>query len=131
MSVEIEVGLENAAKIKVPQTETQRLDLGPDKQVSSNLAIISPQWIRRGPPWPWRKAKRVLRAWMFHALAKVPPATRRARRPNFPARERTCCARKRLTMKRKPPISPGHRPWSTRAAPTQSSRKPIWAAMDR
>jgi len=37
MSVEIEVGLENAAKIKVPQTETQRLDLGPDKQVSSKL----------------------------------------------------------------------------------------------
>ena len=30
MSVEIEVGLENAANIKVPQTETRRLDLGPD-----------------------------------------------------------------------------------------------------
>ena len=37
MSVEIEVGLENAAKIKVPQTETRRLDLGPDKQVGSKL----------------------------------------------------------------------------------------------
>jgi membrane fusion protein (multidrug efflux system) len=37
MSVEIEVGLENAAKIKVPQTETQRLDLGPDRHVSSKL----------------------------------------------------------------------------------------------
>src|SRR6516225_2876505 len=37
MSVEIEVGLENAANIKVPQTETRRLDLGPDKQVSSKL----------------------------------------------------------------------------------------------
>ena len=37
MSVEIEVGLENAANIKVPHTETRRLDLGPDKQVSSKL----------------------------------------------------------------------------------------------
>jgi len=37
MSVEIEVGLENAAKVKVPPVETERLDLGPAKQVSSNL----------------------------------------------------------------------------------------------
>jgi membrane fusion protein (multidrug efflux system) len=37
MSVEIEVGLENAANIKVPKTETQRLDLGPVKQASAKL----------------------------------------------------------------------------------------------
>jgi membrane fusion protein (multidrug efflux system) len=37
MSVEIEVGLENAAKIKVPPVETERLGLEPGKQVSSNL----------------------------------------------------------------------------------------------
>src|SRR5215470_10768585 len=37
MSVEIEVGLENAAKVKVPPVETERLDLGPAKQVGSNL----------------------------------------------------------------------------------------------
>jgi membrane fusion protein, multidrug efflux system len=37
MSVEIEVGLENAAKVKVPPPETQRLDLEPDKLVSSKL----------------------------------------------------------------------------------------------
>src|SRR5215471_1190544 len=37
MTVEIEVGLENAANIKVPQTETRRLDFGPDKQVSSKF----------------------------------------------------------------------------------------------
>src|SRR5579863_359321 len=37
MSVEIEVGLENAAKVKVPPPETQRLDLEPQKLVSSKL----------------------------------------------------------------------------------------------
>jgi membrane fusion protein (multidrug efflux system) len=37
MSVEIDVGLENAANIKVPRSETQRLDLGPDSLVSSTL----------------------------------------------------------------------------------------------
>jgi membrane fusion protein, multidrug efflux system len=37
MSVEIEVGLENAAKVKIPAPETQRLDLEPDKLVSSKL----------------------------------------------------------------------------------------------
>ncbi|HET7105736.1 MAG TPA: HlyD family secretion protein [Candidatus Acidoferrum sp.] len=37
MSVEIDVGLENAANIKVPQPETQRLDLGPEPAVSSKL----------------------------------------------------------------------------------------------
>ena len=39
MSVEIEVGLENAAKVKVPPAETERLELGPGKQVSSNLRM--------------------------------------------------------------------------------------------
>jgi membrane fusion protein (multidrug efflux system) len=39
MTVEIEVGLENAAKVKVPPAEAQRLDLGPEKQVSSKLGI--------------------------------------------------------------------------------------------
>ena len=39
MSVEIEVGLENAAKVKVPSVETERLDLGPGRQVSSNLGF--------------------------------------------------------------------------------------------
>src|SRR5215472_2632169 len=38
MSVEIEVGLENAAKVKVPPFETERLDLEPPaKQTASNL----------------------------------------------------------------------------------------------
>jgi len=37
MSVEIEVGLENAAKVKVPAAETQKLDLGPEKQTTSNI----------------------------------------------------------------------------------------------
>jgi membrane fusion protein, multidrug efflux system len=37
MSVEIEVGLENAAKVKVPPPETQRLDLEPQKLVISKL----------------------------------------------------------------------------------------------
>ena len=40
MSVEIEVGLENAAKIKVSPAETDRLELGPGKpKVSSNLRM--------------------------------------------------------------------------------------------
>jgi membrane fusion protein (multidrug efflux system) len=37
MSVEIEVGLENAAKVKVPQGEAQRLDLNPEKQAASKI----------------------------------------------------------------------------------------------
>ena len=37
MSVEIEVGLENAAKVKVPPADTQKLDLEPTRQVSSKL----------------------------------------------------------------------------------------------
>ncbi|HUI51034.1 MAG TPA: HlyD family secretion protein [Terriglobales bacterium] len=37
MSVEIEVGLENAAKVKVPQGETQKLDLEPEKQAVSKI----------------------------------------------------------------------------------------------
>ncbi len=37
MSVEIEVGLENAAKVKIPSPETQRLDLEPDKLLSAKL----------------------------------------------------------------------------------------------
>jgi len=37
MSVEIDVGLENAVNVKVPHGETQRLDLGPDSFVSSKL----------------------------------------------------------------------------------------------
>src|SRR5499427_10792185 len=39
MSVEIEVGLENAAKVKVPPAETARLELGPAKQVSPILRL--------------------------------------------------------------------------------------------
>ena len=37
MSVEIDVGLENAANVKLPHGETQKLDLGPDSLVSSKL----------------------------------------------------------------------------------------------
>jgi len=37
MSVEIEVGLENAAKVKVPQGESQKLDLDPEKQTASKI----------------------------------------------------------------------------------------------
>ena len=37
MSVEIDVGLENAANVKLPHGETQKLDLGPDSRVSSKL----------------------------------------------------------------------------------------------
>ena len=37
MSVEIEVGLENAAKVKVPPGETQKLDLEPEKQAASKI----------------------------------------------------------------------------------------------
>ena len=37
MSVEIEVGLENAAKVKVPEGETQKLDLDPEKQAASKI----------------------------------------------------------------------------------------------
>jgi len=37
MSVEIEVGLENAANVKVPPAETHRLDLGPEKQASAKI----------------------------------------------------------------------------------------------
>ncbi len=39
MSVEIDVGLENAANVKVPRPETQKLDLGPDSRVSSKLRL--------------------------------------------------------------------------------------------
>jgi len=39
MSVEIDVGLENAANIKVPRPETQKLDLRPDSLVSSKLRL--------------------------------------------------------------------------------------------
>lgn len=39
MSVEIDVGLENAANVKVPHQETQRLDLGPETVVSSKLRM--------------------------------------------------------------------------------------------
>jgi len=39
MSVEIEVGLENAAKVKVQPAETERLELGPGKQVGPNLRM--------------------------------------------------------------------------------------------
>jgi len=39
MSVEIEVGLENAAKVKVPAAEAERLELGPGKKVSSDLRM--------------------------------------------------------------------------------------------
>lgn len=37
MSVEIEVGLENAAKVKVPVPEPERLDLGPEKHTASKI----------------------------------------------------------------------------------------------
>src|SRR5258707_4979330 len=37
MSVEIDVGLENAANARIPHGETQKLDLGPDSVVSSKL----------------------------------------------------------------------------------------------
>ena len=37
MSVEIDVGLENAVNVKVPHGETQKLDLGPDSLISSKL----------------------------------------------------------------------------------------------
>src|SRR6266403_1553422 len=37
MSVEIDVGLENAVNVKVPHGETQKFDLGPDSLVSSKL----------------------------------------------------------------------------------------------
>src|SRR5258708_34709558 len=37
MSVEIDVGLENAVNVKVPHGETQKLDLVPDSLVSSKL----------------------------------------------------------------------------------------------
>src|SRR5258708_19239594 len=39
MSVEIDVGLENAVNVKVPHGETQKLDLGPDSLVSSKLRL--------------------------------------------------------------------------------------------
>ena len=39
MSVEIEVGLENAAKVKVPAAETQKFDLEPAKQPVSTLQM--------------------------------------------------------------------------------------------
>jgi membrane fusion protein (multidrug efflux system) len=39
MSVEIDVGLENAANVKVPHPETQKLDLGPAPAVSSKLRM--------------------------------------------------------------------------------------------
>jgi membrane fusion protein, multidrug efflux system len=39
MSVEIDVGLENAANVKVPHPEIQKLDLGPDSLVSSKLRM--------------------------------------------------------------------------------------------
>ena len=37
MSVEIDVGLENAVNVKVPRPETQKLDLGPETLISSTL----------------------------------------------------------------------------------------------
>jgi membrane fusion protein (multidrug efflux system) len=37
MSVEIDVGLENAVNVKVPHPETQKLDLGPDALISPTL----------------------------------------------------------------------------------------------
>src|SRR5574340_1208914 len=37
MSVEIEVGLENAAKVKVPPGESQRLDLSPERLLSPKV----------------------------------------------------------------------------------------------
>jgi membrane fusion protein (multidrug efflux system) len=39
MSVEIDVGLENAANVKLPHGETQKLDLGPESPVSSKLRM--------------------------------------------------------------------------------------------
>jgi len=39
MSVEIDVGLENAANVRVSHGETQKLDLGPDSLVSSKLRL--------------------------------------------------------------------------------------------
>lgn len=39
MSVEIEVGLENAAKVNVAQAEAEKLDLEPGKQPASNLRM--------------------------------------------------------------------------------------------
>ena len=39
MSVEIDVGLENAVNVKVPHPETQKLDLGPDTLISSKLRL--------------------------------------------------------------------------------------------
>jgi membrane fusion protein (multidrug efflux system) len=39
MSVEIEVGLENAAKVKVPQAGAQEPDIKPGKQPASNLGM--------------------------------------------------------------------------------------------
>ena len=39
MSVEIDVGLENAANVKVPHGETQKLDLGRDSLVSFKLRL--------------------------------------------------------------------------------------------
>ncbi|HUL35672.1 MAG TPA: HlyD family secretion protein [Candidatus Eisenbacteria bacterium] len=37
MSVEIEVGLENAAKVKVPLAESEKLELGSEKQTNSKI----------------------------------------------------------------------------------------------
>jgi membrane fusion protein (multidrug efflux system) len=37
MSVEIDVGLENAANVRMPRPETEKLDLGPESVVSSKL----------------------------------------------------------------------------------------------
>jgi membrane fusion protein, multidrug efflux system len=37
MSIEIDVGLENAVNVKLPHPETQKLDLGPDNLISSKL----------------------------------------------------------------------------------------------
>jgi len=39
MSVEIDVGLENAANVKVPHPETHKLELGPDTLISSKLRL--------------------------------------------------------------------------------------------
>jgi membrane fusion protein (multidrug efflux system) len=39
MSVEIDVGLENAGKVKVPHGETRRLDLEPEALISSKLRL--------------------------------------------------------------------------------------------
>jgi membrane fusion protein (multidrug efflux system) len=39
MTVEIDVGLENAANVKVPHGETQKFDLAPDSLVSSKLRL--------------------------------------------------------------------------------------------